>query len=183
MVFTLATPTLETEREFVHRRTRKWTLLIVGIVIGVVVIFLAWSSFLRSNTGDPGGRVLSQLTPVLSAVPSDAHRDYVWRMEPRQDSCDGMAGTQGWGQVVVQSGFNWPGSGQALAVEMDGRLTELGWTLSKTGLSYGQPAWSKTLSNGKTADLSVSSEGSFTGPSSWELVATAPPVGKAAGGW
>jgi hypothetical protein len=100
-------------------------------------------------------------------------------MEPHQDSCDGMAGTAGWSQVVVQSGFNWQGSLPALANAMDARLAELGWG-SPSLTAYpenAQAQWTKTLPNGSSAVLEVEQSGP-----GWQLTAMAPPVGGAATG-
>ena len=183
MVFTLPDPTPESERRWIHRGNRKQIIVAICIPLVCIAGFVAWSVFIRSNTvirsntGDPGGRVLSQLTPFFSAVPSDAHVAYARSNEPFQNSCDGIAGTQGWSQVDVQTGFTWSGSGQALGDVMNGRLTELGWTTSEP-IAPGEPAWTKTLSNGTTADLKVQ----FMGPNTWQLDALAPPVGKAASG-
>ena len=95
----------------------------VGMVLAGLLGLILFSSSNRS--GDPGGHVLSQLTPVISAIPSVATTSYVWKMEPKQDSCDGRPGTQGWSQVVVQSAFKWPGSEQSLSVAMATHLATL----------------------------------------------------------
>lgn len=151
------------------------------IVVGCVGI-LAWWMFAPNDSGDPGGRVLAQLTPVISALPENAASSYVWKMEPHQDSCDGMAGTFGWSEVVVQSGFQWKGTSQDLAHSLSQRLFRLGWrTGAPVGIPVGQPefAWSKTLTNGTEATLTV---GRAANGSPWQLTAVAPPVGRAAGG-
>lgn len=178
MVTTFPVPTLDSERTAVRRRKQRRIVLLATVPIVLIAAFLTGSAFLRSQTGDPGGRVLAQLTPVLSAVPADAHTVHTWKTEPRRDSCDGIAGTQGWDPVVVQSDFSWTGSGTALGLQMNERLAAVGWKMAPEGPSYGQPSWSRTLNNGTRADLSVS----FQGPNQWELVAQAPPVGKAASG-
>jgi hypothetical protein len=94
------------------------------------------------------------------------------------DGTDGE-GSQGWSQVVVQSAFKWQGSAQALAAAMAGRLTSLGWGSASVTVLPATPeaSWTKSLSGGSTARLSVTQEGSY-----WQLDAIAPPVGKAAGG-
>ncbi len=147
--------------------------------------WLIWPSAGASTTGDPGGKIVNQLAPVVSAVPGygtgavpwvrelpqDIGAPYAMKIEPRQDSCDGMAGTQGWDQVAVQAGFQWSEGQPALLNYMNPRLTNLGW-------SGGSKRWTKTLRNGTGAVLMVSNEGG----SHWGLVATASPVGKAVSG-
>jgi len=135
-------------------------------------------------TGDPCGKVLNQLVPAASALPgygtpklswaSDPRisQAYLIKCEPKQDSCDGRAGTQGWGQAVVQAGFPWSGTPAELTSQVGGHLASLGWN-QVSGVS-----WSKKLTNGSTASVSI-----FPGQSpNWEFVAVAPPVGKAASG-
>jgi hypothetical protein len=152
--------------------------LLVVVVVALGGIALWWATS-TSGSGDPGGRVLSQLTPVVSAIPPTAHTTYVWKQEPHQDSCDGIAGSQGWSQVVVQSAFTWQGSAQALAAAMSGRLTSLGWGSQSVETSPVTPeaTWTRSLSGESKAQLSVEQQGSY-----WQLDAIAPPVGKAAGG-
>jgi len=96
-----------------------------------------------------------------------------------QDSCDGRAGTQGWGQVVVQAGFAWNGTPAELVAQVGGHLASLGWNQVRTGTtSSGGVSWAKQLTNGSTASVSL-----FPGQTpNWEFVAVAPPVGRAASG-
>ena len=176
-------------------RPLTWTIGVGALLIVVVV----WLFVVRSAaaTGDPGGKVMNQLVPTVSALPGHGTSALPWvsqipqaldtpyaiKLEPHQDSCDGRPGTQGWSQVVVQSRFRWNESLGALVSFMQGRLTELGWTVVPQSRHQDPPgqSWSKTLSNGSRADLNVTQEG---GPSSttWQLDATAKPVGKAASG-
>lgn len=111
--------------------------------------------------------------PRLTAKPTtqgDAHQ---------QDSCDGRAGTQGWGQVVVQAGFVWKGTPAELVSQVGRHLASLGWNnLSTDASNTGRGSWAKRLTNGSTASASL-----FPGqPPDWEFVAVAPPVGRAASG-
>jgi hypothetical protein len=147
--------------------------------------------------GDPSGKVMDQLTPTVtvlpgygtaalpwvSQIPQSPDASYAIRMEPHQDSCDGRAGTQGWSQVVVQSGFQWSNGLQALVAYMDPRLVKLGWSAKPQLQSSSPPAttWTNTLSNGTRADLSVTQEGG-NGSSVWQLVALGNPIGRSASG-
>ena len=157
----------------------RFILVAVAVVLVGTVGIVAWRVISPSASGDPGGRVLGQLTPVVSAIPPAATTSYVWKQEPHQDSCDGRAGTQGWSQVVVQSAFTWRGSVQALAAAMANRLTSLGWGPPSVTVPPVSPevSWTRSLSGGSHAQLSVSQEGS-----DWQLDAIAPPVGRAASG-
>lgn len=168
----------------------------VGVLIVVIVV---WVVAFRSTaaTGDPGGKVMNQLVPTVSAlpghgtsalpwvsqIPQSLETSYAIKMEPHQDSCDGRPGTQGWSQVVVQSRFRWSDSLATLISFMQARLTELGWTVVPQSQPQDPPgeSWTKTLGNGSRADLNVTQEGGPTSPT-WQLDATAKPVGKAASG-
>lgn len=159
----------------VHRRIALLALAVT--LVGTASIAVWWATSTRGS-GDPGGHVLAQLTPTISAVPSTAKVTYVWKQEPHQESCDGLAGSQGWSQVVVQSGFKWQGSVEAVAAAMAGRLVSLGWSSRSVTVtpSASEVSWRRSLLGGSTAQLLVTQEGSY-----WQLDAIAPPVGKAVG--
>jgi hypothetical protein len=155
------------------------------IAVGAVVLVAALAAgigwgLISSASGDPGGKVLAQLVPVVSAIPSGTSMTYLWKLEPTQDSCDGIAGTQGWSQVVVQTAFRWRKSPQALFVVINERLLRIDWGhgASQNSSPPGYQ-WTKKLSNGTRADLTIDKEPSST---LWQLDAVAPPVGKAASG-
>jgi hypothetical protein len=164
------------------------------LLVAVVVWALTGGN---AVSGDPEGKVMDQLTPTVSSlpgygtaalpwvsqIPQSMEAPYAIKMEPRQDSCDGIAGTQGWSQVVVQAGFKWTKGFSALVSYMDSRLTILGWSAVAQSRASNPPSqnWTKTLSNGSKADLNVSQElGTLS--SHWQLDAITKPVGKAASG-
>jgi hypothetical protein len=174
------------------KRRGVWIPGLAALILVVIVVwgFAMWHS---SATGDPGGKVMNQLTPTVSALPGygtgaipwaaqipQSNAPYAIKDEPFQDACDGMAGTQGWSQVVVQAGFRWDKSERALVSYMEPRLAKLGWAAMVQTSPSNPPGqiWFKTLSNGARASLSINKEGS----SSWELVAVGKPIGKAASG-
>ena len=177
------------------RRHFRW-ILSVGVLVVVTVV---WITVVRSTaaTGDPGGKVMSQLVPAVSAlpghgtsalpwvsqIPQSLEASYAVKLEPHQDSCDGRPGTQGWSQVVVQSRFRWSESLGALIALMQTRLAELGWTVVPQSRPQDPPgqSWTKTLSNGSRADLNITQEGGPNSPT-WQLDVSAKPVGKAASG-
>jgi hypothetical protein len=165
--------------------------VIIGLVAVVLIAGGTWLFVRNEASGDPGGKVLSQLVPAASALPGygtprlpwtsapSMSGPYLIKSEPRQDSCDGMAGTQGWSQVVVQAGFDWPGTPDGLFSSVGEHLHALGWKrVSIRDPTDSEAIWLKRLTNGSKAEANLSPEGE----SHWEFVATAPPVGKAASG-
>lgn len=160
---------------------RPTAMFAVGAVVLVAAIAagIGWG-LMSSASGDPGGKVLAQLVPVVSALPSGTPTTYLWKMEPTQSSCDGIAGTQGWSQVVVQAAFRWRKSPKALFAEMNQRLIRIGWShgASQKSSPPGHQ-WTRRIWNGTKADLTVDKEPSS---SLWQLDAVAPPVGRAASG-
>ena len=179
------------------RNRVRTTILVAAVLLvaGVTVTWFVWPR--KPSGGDPGGQVMSQLTPTVSSLPGydtaalpwvsqlppSLDASYIIRMEPHQDSCDGMAGTQGWSQVVVQSRFQWDRGLPALVAYMEPRLAQLGWN----SLPQPQPSnppghgWNKTLDNGTTAYLDVGEEGGMSSHV-WQLTAIGQPVGKSASG-
>jgi hypothetical protein len=161
--------------------SRHMAMIAVGAVIlaAAIAAGIGWG-LTSSASGDPGGKVLAQLVPVVSALPSGTSTTAVWKLEPFQDSCDGIAGTQGWSQVVVQTRFRWRKSPQALFAAMNGKLNRIGWShgASQDSSPPGYQ-WTKKLSNRTKGDLTVDKEPSS---SVWQLDAVAPPVGNAASG-
>jgi hypothetical protein len=183
---------------------RRWiwasSLAIALTVAGVVCASLGSSPATfgsSSATGDPGAKVMEQLTPTVTAIPGYGTTSLPWvnevprslvasyaiKMEPHQDSCDGMAGTQGWSQVVVQSRFQWNQGLPALVAYMEPRLARLGWAIQPEQQAANPPSqnWTKVLGNGTTADLSVGQEGG-SASTVWQLDALGAPVGKAVSG-
>jgi len=172
---------------------------LAGCVVLVVLVGVGIWAFTASTaqSGDPGGKVLAQLTPTVSVLPGYGTSTLPWvnqippaldaayiiKTEPRQDSCDGRAGTQGWSQVVVQAGFHWKNGLQLFVARVEPQLATLGWTVfPQPPTAYPPTAtWTKHLANGGRGFLDVTQEGG-TSSSNWELVATGDPAGKAASG-
>jgi hypothetical protein len=165
-----------------------------GALILVLVIASTWWAVGRSSSGDPGGQVLNQLVPAGTALPgygtprlpwvsalgTGLNDSYVIKMEPHTDSCDGIAGTQGWSDVVLQAGFHWRGTPSSLFLYVDRRLQAIGW--HRVPLKNGgnpQAMWLLSLRRGKQARASLDR---VTPKYPWEFVAIAPPIGKAASG-
>jgi hypothetical protein len=182
----------------VKRLAKRKTILTLSVASVLLIAVAIWViADWSTASGDPGGKVMDQLTPTVSSlpgygsgavpwvnqIPQSLTPSYAVRIEPFQDSCDGIAGTQGWSQVVVQAGFKWTKGFSALVAEMSPRLTKLGWSVVTPRQATIPPSqdWNKTLDNGSAAHVSVSeSAGSYS--SYWQLDAMAKPIGKAASG-
>ncbi len=123
---------------------------------------------------------MTQLKTSTVAVPSSATIGYQHFIEPHMDSCDGMAGTQGWDPPAVQVYFHWTGTPAALLSYASSHLARAGWGAmtpeTDNGVAGGH--WSKVIDNGSVAYAQVAAE-SYGG---WALLATAPPVEKAVSG-
>ena len=161
----------------------------------VLVLALAgggwWLIADHGGSGDPGGKILQQLSPAASALPGygtprlpwssqpSTSQPYLIASEPTRDSCDGLAGTEGWSQVVVQGSFDWAGSNSVLFETVGLRLGSFGWyRMPIPGTD--EAMWKKPLDNASTATATLTL--SPLGPPHWEFVALAPPAGRAASG-
>jgi hypothetical protein len=178
-------------QEIGTKRSHRRQLVALGVVL--IVILAGWRLLSSASaSGDPGGAILSQLTPAATALPGYGTRALPWsaqpstsgpyliKREPMKDSCDGMAGTEGWSEVVVQGAFTWPGSPVALFDRVGSGLSALGWRRKTVRADGHQAMWTKTLESGSTATADLSS--SPLGDPDWEFDVTAAPVGRAASG-
>ncbi len=122
---------------------------IVAVAVAVAFALMSWAFagwWIGSDHagGDPGGRLMAKLTPLVRVVPGfesgqipwitggDANGDfpriYAMKVEPRWDSCDGMAGTFGWDPALIQVGFQWAGNSASLTKYLNRRLVPRGLT-------------------------------------------------------
>ena len=137
---------------------------------------------------------MGQLAPAASALPGygtsalpwtsepSLANPYLIKIEPHQDSCDGRAGTQGWGAVVVQGAFSWNGTFDSLIAYVSPRMNALGWEGPPGKITRNDAqTWRKRLTNGKLAVAGLSATQIGQSPA-WEFVAQAPPIGKVASG-
>jgi hypothetical protein len=174
-------------------RTKRHRWLFAAVPVIILGVGGSWLLFAGAGevSGDPGGKILNQLTPAASALPGYGTTSLPWssqpstsapyliKSEPRTDSCDGIAGTQGWSQVVVQGSFRWDGSHEALFARVDSGLSALGWNRRQIPSTY-QAMWTKRLHNGTIASAMLNL--SALGDPNWEFVALAQPAGRAASG-
>jgi hypothetical protein len=166
--------------------------LAVIMIAGACITWFVWPS--EPAGGDPGGRIMKQLTPAVtsflgygtaslpwvSQIPPSLDASYIIKTKPFLDSCDGLAGTQGWSQVVVQSRFQWRQGLAALVADMEPRLSELGWS-PQVQAPQAPPGynWTKNLNSGTRAVLDVTQEGG-SGSTVWQADVIGQPVGKPA---
>lgn len=139
-------------------RSRIRNLVVVALVILIAGSAAVWLPD-RHQGGDPGGRLMSRLIPVVRVVPGFETGRVPWisfpcdscewpvryaiRIEPRWDSCDGTKGTFGWDPAVIQVGFQWARSDQALVKLLNSRLVARGWVIGPTPSwgDGGSPVW------------------------------------------
>jgi len=134
---------------------------------------------------DPGGRILTALRSIESAVPTGATDVRTQDAEPLWDSCDGRPGTEGWSVISVDIEFRDDRDGRVLLDDVADRMTEAGWAPGGTGTSPLGPSesWTRTLDDGTVAHGSLSPGTRDDGVSIiWFLTATAPPHGRQASG-
>ena len=131
-----------------HLANRRKIVVPTVLALAAVLIALAVAAWLRSDAhahagGDPGGRLMAKIAPEVRVVPGLERGHIPWiafpcdscqfpvayatKVEPRWDSCDGMAGTFGWDPVVIQVGFRWTGSSHALVDLLNEHLDARGW--------------------------------------------------------
>ena len=167
------------------------------VVAALAIVAFPWSAH---PGGDPGGRLMAKITPVVRVIPGFEHGRIPWgassclecrspalyasRAEPRWDSCDGMAGTFGWDSVVIQVGFRWTGSHRALVELLNARLRALGW--AKSGAV---PPWAGDQGPGPhwirpsgPAPVQAFALDSPVGNHQWTAVIEAKPQGQLVGG-
>lgn len=148
-----------------------------GVAVCVTACALVWILLPRSSPHgdpDPGGRTLTLVSTIQMAVPSGSFVVLSQSSEPYWDSCDGAAGTFGWGNVEAHFSFRTSMSLSELLTDVDANLQAVGWAPT------GAASWERLVPSG-TASASLTREG---GPNStrWDLDATAPPIGPRASG-
>jgi hypothetical protein len=68
-----------------------------------------------------------QLQSAAAALPADAVVIYRHDIGPRQDSCDGRPGTQGWTEIVVQIHFRTTQSATTVLQNAEAPMAKQGW--------------------------------------------------------
>lgn len=140
----------------------------------VTLMVAAWPGGAPAG-GDPGGRLMAKIAPVVRDVPGFEHGRVPWiafpcdscrfpvayaiKIEPRWDSCDGRSGTFGWDPVTIQAGFPWAGSSQALVKFLNERLVARGWArgAAPSWGDDGDAVWISPHGHAPTEEFSLTS--------------------------
>jgi hypothetical protein len=104
-------------------------MIATSIVVALAVIVLGtgavvWASATGHQGGDPSGRLMAKLTPLVRVVPGFETGPVPWSSFPC-DSC--QFPERRWDPVVIQVGLRWRGTTQALASALNSRLGARGW--------------------------------------------------------
>ena len=157
----------------------------LAVVIGLAGLALIGAVLAHNSVdhagGDPGGRIIGELQPVVAALPGDATILYRNDVEPQWDSCDGRPGTFGWNDVVVQVHFVSNMGPEGILAHADSVLASQGWQplpLPDTP-AVSQRMWTKSLT-GTVAKVQIAKDS--YGTSEWTLFALAPPQGQRVSG-
>jgi hypothetical protein len=132
-----------------------------------------------ASSGDPAGRIMTNLTPLVRVLPGFESGAVPWiappcdscqfphkyaiKIEPRWDRCDGRSGTYGWDPVTIQIGFPWSGSQSSLNALIAARLLPLGWQQTEQAPDWGDagsPAWTFPAGPSPTETITASASGS-----------------------
>lgn len=176
---------------------------IVAVAVAVAFALMSWAFagwWIGSHHagGDPGGRLMAKLTPLVRVVPGfesgqipwitggDANGDfpriYAMKVEPRWDSCDGMAGTFGWDPALIQVGFQWAGNSASLTKYLNRRLVPRG--LTRGGSPWwgdsGGPVWVGPRHDAPAEAVVI--EPPVGGSDQWMALIEARPVGRIVSG-
>lgn len=116
--------------------------IVAAFIVCAVLVALAavvWARIFYHPGGDPGGRLLAKLTPLVRVIPGFERGRIPW-ISPPCDACHMPVHTavkfeptwcnhedKGWTPVTIQVEFRWTGSRQALANLLNGRLSTRGW--------------------------------------------------------
>jgi hypothetical protein len=106
---------------------------------------------------DPGGRILSALKSIESALPDGATEVTRQYAQPHWDSCDGREGTFGWSSIAVIVNFRTDSPADSLLLSASGPMDAAGWSKSRTLSSPIGPGqdWTRTLPDGTLAVASL----------------------------
>lgn len=163
-------------------KTRPFVLFVLPLLVIISAAFVVLTVVTREDSsrgGDPDGRLLRELArQARDSVPPSASIIDEKDLAPVWDSCDGRAGTFGWGpaRVILNVRSSAP-SPESAASEMNEFLRSTGW-LDGNEVAPSHYRWSRPLEDGRMAQVDVF----LDRPSmSTELLFTAQPPGPAVG--
>jgi hypothetical protein len=164
----------------------RWRL--VAIAAGCLLLAIAGYAIVRWTSHgdpDPGGRILSALKSIESAVPDSATAVTRQYAEPHWDSCDGREGTFGWSSIAVILTFRTGMPADSLLPYVSGPMEAADWSKTDTLSSPMGPGqdWARTLADGTHAMASLTPGTIDNGATIiWEFSAYAAPHGQHASG-
>jgi hypothetical protein len=168
-------------------RPRPW----VAIVIAAGLLFcLPWVVVVAGGLtgghpgGDPGGERQAALRQTSAAIPDGASVQLYADGTPHWDSCDGRAGTWGWGDITVDNHFTSGLATDAVIAHATATMAALRWTAQPL-MKTPQGAvihWTKTTAGNASANAQLSLDQNTPGAHTWDLSAGAPPEGQRASG-
>jgi hypothetical protein len=167
-----------------------WRVLLLPMVAAgllLAIVTPAGSSAVRR--GDPGGRILSQLERIHTAIPADAAEIQTQSQEPVWiSSCSDEYLKKGWSSIDYGISFASQQTRSKVLAEVTHKMRDLGWG-QRFNVAGGSWAWKRRLTTGNSARASISY---FVSPQggppffpAWSISATAippRPIGECAGG-
>jgi hypothetical protein len=131
-----------------------WRVLLLPMVAAGLVLAIvtpAGSSAVRK--GNPGGRILSQLEKIHSAIPADATEMQTRSQEPVWiSSCSDQCLKKGWSPVNYGISFASQQARSKVLAEVTNKMRDLGWG-SRVNVPGGSWAWKRRLPTGKAPKL------------------------------
>lgn len=176
---------------------RRYKIVVPVLALAAALVALTVAAWLRCHAhagGDPGGRLMAKIAPVVRVVPGFEHGRVQWitspcdtcqfpatyaiKIEPRWDSCDGMAGTFGWDPVIIQVGFRWTGSSQALVDLLNEQLSARGWAgrAEQSWADNGDAVWISPHGHAPTEEFAL--ESPIPPDKQWMAMVEAKPQGQ-----
>jgi hypothetical protein len=163
-----------------------WKVLLLPLVTaGLLLAIVTPAGSSRARSGDPGGRILSQLEAIHRAIPADSAELEIESQEPIWiSSCSDEYLKKGWSSINYAISFASQQTRSKVLAEVTNKMKDLGWG-KRFNVPGGSWAWKRRLPTGNSARASISY---FVGPwgaPPWSISATAVPprpVGECAGG-
>jgi hypothetical protein len=151
----------------------------VVAAVAVIMLVCSCAGSARHTGGDSDGRLRAALMPVLAAVPDSALVISSGGNEPLWTSCDGIAGTWGWSDLVVSANFLTSEDELVVFAHAHKVVSKLGWKTERLpedrGIGSVTWTWKKVIPPVGAARLTLSHDGA------WDLRTTVPLPGHVTG--